>query len=153
MYQGLLEGSPISIIAIALLLSRVISQALQNLIFRAKFAKLEADDLQEGHTFEPMGWIDDWLLAANSLEDLADLLDIWEKAFSVANWQIQWTKTEVISNVDLHKSFAWEGHNVCIKSELTYLGCVLSSDGRAREHLEFRGSRFMGAWHVLQRQF
>ena len=59
MTQGVIEGSPISIVAIYLILTRLLSQLRQHPLYSSSIAALEADSIQRGILLHPSGWFDD----------------------------------------------------------------------------------------------
>ena len=65
MHQGLIEGSPISIVAIAIMLTRVITNVCATRDFASHAAQREADRIQRGVPLPPNGWLDEWLLLAH----------------------------------------------------------------------------------------
>ena len=135
------------------MLTRVIANVSSNPLFDLHVAQLEADRMQRGVPLPPIGWLDDWLLLATSLDSLAQLLNIWDSCFGQANWKIKWSKTEILGNASAFTEFTWRNQRFTIRSTMKYLGCILSSDGSARSHVQSRVSLYFGAWGELCKQF
>ena len=88
MQQGVLEGSPTSIIAVAVILTRLLQQLKSHPMYSSSAASLESDSIQPGVTLHPLGWLDDWLFFASDLDSPGSLLSIWAGLCEKANWKL-----------------------------------------------------------------
>ena len=87
MYQGLVEGAPTSVIAVALILSRLLTAVRQSQQF-SSIAELEADTIQQGIPLPHLGWLDDWIFFPECPMHLDILVRLWASLCEKANWRI-----------------------------------------------------------------
>lgn len=150
MHQGLIEGSPTSVLAVALLFSRLLADFREQQQY-THVAALEGDSVQEGISSPLLGWLDDWLLFADNPESLDILTQAWATTCEKANLRIKWEKTEVLANTACYASVTLCSQSFVVVDSFKYLGCIVSANGSADKHIEFRGALYHAAWGELCR--
>ena len=149
MQQGLLEGSPISVLAVGLLLTRFLQQLRGAEAYKLVTAALEGDQYQQPIPLCEKCWIDDWVLFAHSADDLRVQLEIWKDLLGAFGWQINYSKTQVMFVSSYPQELEISGCKLEAVKSFVWLGCKFVDTGLAREHVEHRIALATAAWRQL----
>ena len=74
LYKGLVEGSPISVLLVGLLLTHFLILLRASPTYKLYQVVLPGDDFQPPLELREIGWIDDWILHADSIDSMMGLL-------------------------------------------------------------------------------
>ena len=94
--RGSVEGSPISVILIALVLSYLMALLDKHPVHNHLHAALEGDACQARRQLVDLGWIDDWLLFAPDVEALQRKRSIWSELLASLGWRLHKDKLQVM---------------------------------------------------------
>ena len=99
------------------------------------------------------GWIDDWIIAAASAEDMQRLLLVWEKVLLEFGWELHPAKTELMAVTCSERPVQRQGQHLSYVSSFEWLGCTIAASGTATQHLRMRAGKTVGAWRILCHDF
>ena len=151
--RGLVEGSPMSVLLIALLLSHFLLLLHDDPRYAEFKVTLPGDSAQPPITLAETGWIDDWVLQADSTSAMTGLLGLWQEVLGGFGWRLNPGKTQFLCTNVFPEPIYFEGCKLEPSDSFRWLGCIVTTSGVVHEHLEHRISLTLAAWQILNRQF
>ena len=150
--RGLIEGLPLSSLLLAIFLTFFWRLIRATEIFSECCLRLPQGYGQSLVPIVPAGWVDDWILAAPSIECMQLLLHfviarLEDLGMQLAQSKIQWMAAGV---KHFPNQLFVQGTAIRRSDEVTYLGCCISHGG-GLQHIDFRFRKMMGAWGASQR--
>ena len=94
--KGIVEGSPISVLLVGLLLSRFLLLLRSAPSFSDTVVKFPGDAHQAELTLDSKGWVDDWIVFGSSIPSLENTLRLWQNVLATMGWEIHSLKTEFL---------------------------------------------------------
>ena len=153
MERGLVEGSPISVFIIGLVVSYFLQVLREKPGYRENIAVLEGDALHDTLALQERGWIDDWAIFSNSVDGMLILLNLWEKTLHEFWWNLHHEKTELLAVTGAQFPLVLQASCIKYTDSITWLGCSISASGSAQSHIRLRTTKAISAWQILNKHF
>ena len=151
--QGLIEGAAVSIMLIGLLLTRFLQQLRSEDEYKQCSVTLPFDEFQPPITLKEAGWIDDWVLFADSVQNMERLLHLWSRVLQQIGWSIHVRKIEFLCTSQCPQHLCFEDNNIAPCGSFVWLGCKILNTGRATAHVHHRTTLATASWRLLIRHF
>ena len=125
--RGIVEGSPISVLLVGLLLSRFLLLLRSAPSFSEAVVMFPGDAHQPKLTLDSKGWIDDWIVFGSSIPSLENALRLWQNVLATMGWEIHNLNTEFLCTSVFEERLR-VGENVVSPSDsFTWLGCTINN--------------------------